>query len=77
MTAGSIDHFDWEALLDEITDNNVIPILGQKIYRVNVEPEFKKDLFLYEYLTDTLANKCTWSPLPALSATLRMLVPSF
>lgn len=56
--AGAADHdeFNWQELLWRITHKNVIPVIGHGLYRVDVESEGKREVLLYDYLAEQLAE---------------------
>ncbi|MCX6583378.1 MAG: TIR domain-containing protein [Candidatus Aminicenantes bacterium] len=53
-----ISNFKWEELLDCIKRKNVIPVIGQGLYRVETESGDKNGRLLYDYLADRLLEAC-------------------
>ncbi len=60
-SAAEKDDFNWDELLSQIHHKNVIPVIGQGLYRVEIESEGKTDVLLYDYLADQLADVCGMS----------------
>lgn len=50
--------FNWKVLLNRIKHKNVIPVIGQGLYRVDIELEGKKNYLLYDYLAERIAAEC-------------------
>jgi hypothetical protein len=50
--------FNWKVLLNLIKHKNVIPVIGQGLYRVDIESEGKKNYLLYDYLAERVASEC-------------------
>lgn len=58
MNAIDNNDFNWEELVDQIDKHKVIPVIGQGLYRVLTEvTEEKKEVLLYDYLSDKLAHQ--------------------
>ena len=55
--------FEWGKFLRSIKYNNVIPIIGKQLYRVNIEAENKSD-YLYKHLTEVVYRECKLKPSP-------------
>lgn len=60
MNTANNDIFNWDKLLDHIFKyKKVIPIIGQGLYRVEIEgPSGKSRPLLYDYLADQVSEEC-------------------
>ncbi|MGD2090835.1 MAG: toll/interleukin-1 receptor domain-containing protein [Candidatus Aminicenantes bacterium] len=56
MNNTDIPQLDWEDLLSRIKNNNVIPVIGRQLYRVDIDSDGKKNFPLYEYLADVVSK---------------------
>lgn len=50
--------FNWDELLRRIKLRKVIPVIGQGLFTVQIEPEGKNDVLLYDYLADQVSKEC-------------------
>ena len=50
--------FDWDELLFRIRHKNVIPVIGQGLYRVEVESKGISGVLLYDYLAEQVSKEC-------------------
>ncbi len=66
MKAGRCERINWDELLERIEDKNIIPVLGQGLYRVITEGN-KSGVLLYEYLAEKLARECGFALDPAMN----------
>lgn len=57
MNSLKCDNFQWDELLCRIKRKSVIPVIGQGLYRVDIDRENKKDVRLYDYLAQELAHE--------------------
>lgn len=60
MSNNNNDHFNWEELLDLIESREIIPVIGQGLYWIEKEG---KEILLYDYLAEKLAEKIGIPPL--------------
>lgn len=58
MKAAKSNNFGWDRLLEQIKRKNVIPVIGQGLYRVEIESEGKNNCLLYDYLAKQVAKAC-------------------
>jgi tetratricopeptide (TPR) repeat protein len=58
--AGTTDNwvFNWDELLRRIKQHNVIPVIGQGLYRVETEAKGESGVLLYDYLAKQVAAAC-------------------
>lgn len=56
------EKFQWDELLTRIKRKNVIPIISQELYRVEIENEEKKDILLYDYLANRIVEEYKLQP---------------
>lgn len=57
MKAFQPDGFQWDELLNRMKWGNVIPVIGQGLYRVETGSQHNKDVRLYDYLADRLSEE--------------------
>ncbi|MCK4765679.1 MAG: toll/interleukin-1 receptor domain-containing protein [Candidatus Aminicenantes bacterium] len=55
MTSVKCDKFDWHKLIELIKNKNVIPVIGQNLYRI--ETEDKREVLLYDFLAGQIAQE--------------------
>jgi len=55
MNNKNIPQLNWEDLLSRLKSNNVIPVIGRQLYRVDVDSDSKKNFPLYEYLAEVVS----------------------
>jgi hypothetical protein len=77
MTEVSCDQFQWDELLNRIKRKNVIPVIGQGLYQVEIETEGKKERLLYDYLAQKLIEEYKLNPPPVVSHTFSMAALEF
>lgn len=53
-----VDEFDWDGLLNRIENKKVIPVIGQGLYRVDIESKGISNVLLYDYLAERIAEEC-------------------
>ena len=54
----NINKMGLEKLITDIKSKKVIPVIGQGLYRVDIESENKSDILLYDYLAEQVLGKC-------------------
>lgn len=50
--------FNWNELLDRIVFENVIPVIGPGLYRVELESKAESGVLLYDYLAGQVLKEC-------------------
>lgn len=58
------EHFRWDELLKRIQRKNVIPVIGQGLYRIGSNDEPNNDISLYDFLAEKVAGSCGVTPNP-------------
>jgi hypothetical protein len=62
MTVTNCDRFQWDELLRRISRREVIPVIGQGLYHVEIEADPKKNILLYDYLAQQVIEKYRLKP---------------
>lgn len=58
MEANNKADFNWDELLGQIKFNNVIPVIGHGLYRVEIKSEEISECLLYNFLAKRIAEEC-------------------
>jgi hypothetical protein len=66
METGRCERMNWDELLERIDGHNIIPVLGQGLYRVSTR-ENHRGALLYDYLAEKLAHESGFSLDPAMN----------
>ncbi len=60
------ERMNWDVLLERLEDGNIIPVLGQGLYRV-CTPGYPAGILLYDSLAEKLAQACGFALDPAVN----------